>query len=915
MTQHSEYSLAEPATFAEVALDRPRAASDGDTGGGLVLSYRIPAGLVISPGHLVLVPLGGRVVAGLVLATGTTPPAVERVLELLRLVDPEPVLTSDQLELGRWIAGYYRCSLYAALAPMLPPGLSSQEVVTLHLTETGRALAGADLARLTPRQIRLMVALQTAGGVLTSHAARARLGEGDPGPVVRQLLRRELIERRTALVRPRVGPRQEWFVRAATDDRPPVVDGQLSVVGRSSVDGGQEDGSGASSPVSAEASARIPNSALPTPHSPLRSLRLGLLQRAALDWLLAPLPPAGNGAAVDGATDGWRAARLLYRAVPGSTRQTLATLAGHGLVELEQQAVWRDPLAGRPPPPYDALVLTPRQGQVWAALAGALEARRQPQPGTLPACFLLHGVTGSGKTEVYLRAIGLALRLGIQAIVLVPEIALTPQTMHRFAGRFPGRVALLHSRLSDGERYDQWRQIRAGGYDVVVGSRSAVFAPLPRLGLIILDEEHEWSYKQDSSPYYHTRDVALRRATLTGSVVVLGSATPDVATYYRATRPAVTADAVAGVDWHLLTLPARVGLSRGPDGGEMTTELPMPPVRLVDMRQELRTGNRSIFSLALQKAVGDTLRAGEQAILFLNRRGSRTFIICRACGYVPSCTACEIPLVYHADIDLLLCHRCDARHTQPDPCPRCGSPSIKRFGAGTQRVEEEMRELFPAARVLRWDRDTAARKGAHEDLLGAFMRHEADVLVGTQMIAKGLDVPLVTLVGVISADTGLHLPDFRAGEHTFQLLTQVAGRAGRRTAGGQVIVQTYTPEHYAIQAAARHDYRAFYTQDLRFRLSHNYPPFSRLAKLVYSATSEAACQIEAQRLAADLHALAGRLDLPDVEILGPAPSFVHKLRHRYRWQLLLRAPDLAPLLRRLTLPPDWTLDVDPVSML
>ena len=890
MTQHNEYPVAEPEAFAEVALDRPRAAGDGDSGDGLILSYRIPVGLPVGPGHLVLVPLGGRIVAGLVLATqAQPPPAVERVLELLRLVDPEPVLTADQLALGRWIADYYHCSLYAALAPMLPPGLSSQEIVTLHLTATGRALAGAELARLTPRQRRLIVALQAAGGVLTGHAARARLGEGDPGPVVRQLVRRALLERRTALVRPRVAPRQEWFVRLAG--------GPLSV-GGGAESGGRDQGSAGAE----------------DPPATVRAPRLGLLQRAALDWLVAPAPPPADDTEAE-VVDGWHAARWIYRGVPGSTRQTLATLAGHGLVELEQRAVWRDPLAGRPPPPYDALALTPRQGQVWAALAAALEARRRPIPGTAPACFLLHGVTGSGKTEVYLRTIGLALRLGIQAIVLVPEIALTPQTMHRFAGRFPGRVALLHSRLSDGERYDQWRQIRAGRYDVVVGSRSAVFAPLPRLGLIILDEEHEWSYKQDSRPYYHTRDVALRRAALTRSVVVLGSATPDVTTYHRATRPAATADAVGGVDWHLLTLPARVGLGRSPDGSEMTTELPLPPVRLVDMRQELRGGNRSIFSLALQKAIGDTIRAGEQAILFLNRRGSRTFIICRACGYVPSCTACEIPLVYHADVDLLLCHRCDARHSQPDPCPRCGSPSIKRFGAGTQRVEEEMRDLFPAARVLRWDRDTAARKGAHDDLLGAFMRHEADVLVGTQMIAKGLDVPLVTLVGVISADTGLHLPDFRAGERTFQLLTQVAGRAGRRTAGGQVIVQTYTPEHYAIQAAARHDYRAFYTQDLRFRQSHNYPPFSRLAKLVYSATSEAACQIEAQRLAGELHALAGRLDLPDVEILGPAPSFVHKLRHRYRWQLLLRAPDLAPLLRRLPLPPDWTLDVDPVSML
>ncbi|HMA37654.1 MAG TPA: primosomal protein N' [Chloroflexia bacterium] len=856
------------ATYVEVAVDRPRpAGATATVGPGLVLSYRRPADLTVQPGHLVLVPLGGRITAGIVLGTGDHAPVAEaRVLELLRLVDPEPVLTPDQLDLGRWIAAYYHCSLYQALALMLPPGVSSHEVVTLQLTPAARALDRAARDRLTARQRALLRVLDEAGGVLTGPAVRTRLGGADAGAVARQLEKRGLLERRASLLRPRVAPHHELFVRRV-----------------------------------------LPDAADPPP-----AARLGSVQHATLQWLIAP--PAGNGAEPPG--DGWRPARALYRAVAGASRQTLATLAGHGLVAVEDRAVWRDPLAGLRPPPYEPLLLTPRQGQVWEALAAALQARRPPAPAGPATCFLLHGVTGSGKTEVYLRMIGLAMRLGIQAIVLVPEIALTPQTMHRFAGRFPGRVALLHSGLSAGERYDQWRQIRDGRFDVVVGSRSAVFAPLPRLGLLILDEEHEWSYKQEGLPYYHARDVALRRAALAGAIVVLGSATPDVATYHRATRPPAAGEPVGGVDWRLLSLPARVGLARAPDGGELTTELPMPPVRLVDMRQELRGGNRSIFSLALQQALAATLRAGEQTILFLNRRGSRTFIICRACGYVPSCTSCEIPLVYHADIDLLVCHRCDTRKRQPHPCPRCGSADIKRFGAGTQRVEEEMHSLFPAARVLRWDRDTAARKGAHDSLLGAFMRQEADVLVGTQMIAKGLDLPLVTLVGVISADTGLHLPDFRAGEHTFQLLTQVAGRAGRRTAGGQVIVQTYSLEHYAIQAAARHDYRSFYTQDLRFRLTHNYPPFSRMAKLVYSAYAEAACQIETARFATEIRALAQRLGLDEtVEVLGPAPAFVHKLRNRYRWQLLLRAPDLSPVLQHLALPPDWVLDVDPVSML
>jgi primosomal protein N' (replication factor Y) len=347
----------------------------------------------------------------------------------------------------------------------------------------------------------------------------------------------------------------------------------------------------------------------------------------------------------------------------------------------------------------------------------------------------------------------------------------------------------------------------------------------------------------------------------------------------------------------------------------MTTELPLPPVQIVDMRQELRAGNRSIFSTALQTALGRTLAAGEQAILFLNRRGSRTFILCRACGHVPKCRYCDVPLVWHADVDLVLCHRCDYHGRAPGVCPECGSEQIKRFGAGTQRVEEEMRKLFPAARVLRWDRDTAARKGAHSAILSAFLAHEADVLVGTQMIAKGLDIPLVTLVGAISADTGLHLPDFRAAERTFQLLTQVAGRAGRRTAGGSVIVQTYSPDHYAIQAAARHDYRTFYHQEIRFRAEADYPPFSRLAKLVYAAHSEPACQAEAERMAATLRELVRRHAPGAVEVIGPAPSFTHKLRGRYRWQVLLRGDAIATVLRALALPQGWSLDVDPVSVL
>src|SRR5205085_1217893 len=359
----------------------------------------------------------------------------------------------------------------------------------------------------------------------------------------------------------------------------------------------------------------------------------------------------------------------------------------------------------------------------------------------------------------------------------------------------------------------------------------------PSLGLIVVDEEHEWAYKQDHAPRYHARDLALKRAELTGSVVILGSATPDLATYHHAQK----------CEYRLLSLPTRVGRRRARDGSHLITELPLPPVQVVDMRAELKAGNSSMFSRALQSALKDTLSRHEQAILFLNRRGSHTFMLCRECGHVPMCKRCEVPLVYHADVFGMLCHRCNAHSRIPRECPKCGSSQIKGFGVGTQRVVEEVAALLPRTRVLRWDRDTASRQGGHANIMELFTRGEADVLVGTQMIAKGLDIPRVTLVGVISADTGLYLPDFRAPERSLQLLMQVAGRAGRRTetTHSRVVVQTFNPEHYAIQAAARHDYKGFYAGEIRFRAEHGYPPYGPLARLVYSSASNERCEQEA----------------------------------------------------------------------
>ena len=537
-------------------------------------------------------------------------------------------------------------------------------------------------------------------------------------------------------------------------------------------------------------------------------------------------------------------------------------------------------------------------------------------------------MTGSGKTEIYLRAITATLAQGRQAVVMVPEIALTPQTVARFASRFPGRVTVIHSALSTGERYDVWRAIRDGLFDVVVGPRSALFAPLARLGLIVIDEEHENTYKQDAEEwgsfkvFYDARTVARQLAALTGSLLLLGSATPSLESYYAAEQGEVTLlnmprrvmghrETMAGVEQAAVAGGLSPTLAAGPVYGEL------PPVEIVDMRQELRAGNRSIFSRSLASELQGTLAAGEQAILFLNRRGAHTFILCRDCGHVLECPRCAIPLTYHEQGKQLLCHRCNRRAPVPELCPQCQGKRIKFFGAGTERIAEAVSEIAPQARVIRWDADTTGRRGSHEEILRTFAAHEADVLIGTQMIAKGLDLPMVTLVGVVAADVGLFLPDFRSSERTFQLLTQVAGRAGRSERGGRVVIQSYRPEHHAIQAAAHHDYVAFYQREIAFRREHGYPPLRRLAKLVYWDKKPEKAKAEGELMAARLRrqlvemGIVGQL----VSVLGPAPAFFERVRGYYRWQVLLRAPDPALVLRAIEIPFGWRVDIDPTSIL
>ncbi len=571
-------------------------------------------------------------------------------------------------------------------------------------------------------------------------------------------------------------------------------------------------------------------------------------------------------------------------------------LVKRGFVEIEREQVFRDALADRSFAADPPVRLSDGQREAVEAVSAALA-----DTSAQPRVFLLQGVTGSGKTEVYLSAVEECLALGRRAIVMVPEIALTPQTIERFAGRFPGEVAALHSGLTTGQRHDQWWAIRDGKYKVVVGSRSAVFAPVSDLGLIVLDEEHEWTYKQhDSQPRYHARDAAARLGELTGATALLGSASPDVCSYYRGLRG----------EYGLNVLSER--LMRGSDG--TTGVLPLPQVEIVDMRRELREGNAEMFSRRLKAGLASCLDAGGQAILFLNRRGTASNMHCRNCGYSVKCGGCDVALTYHRPIQRLICHYCGRKRRMPNNCPECLSYRLGLYGIGTQAVADEVGRQFPSARTLRWDRDATRYPREYEETLGRFRRREADVLVGTQMLSKGLHLPGVTFVGAALADVGLSIPDYRSGERTFQLLCQVAGRAGRGEEGGEVVFQTYQPENYAIRAASAQDYAGFYEAEMRHRREHGNPPYSRLIRLVFSHLSGATAEAQALEMAGSLRMAQREADLTGVEVLGPTPPYPSRLRGRYRWHIVLRGRDPRRLLDMVTLRQGWVADVDPVAL-
>jgi primosomal protein N' (replication factor Y) len=877
-------------------------------------SYAVPEGMSLQPGDAVFVPFGRRYLQGIVIDVAEVPSFADPKPVDARMGDA-PVIRREHVELACWIAGYYLAPLFSAVALMLPPGFERKPLTRYESLLRAEEL---DAARLPPRQRGVIEYLVQRGSAEVKDIERDVKQKGVAASLS-QLVQRGLVRRSYSLARPSVRAKIIRYVYLRNS--PDTVLAGVEALGRK---------------------------------------RKGRLAKALQLLLDAPA--------------GLPASELRLRA--GATLPLLRPLAEEGLIEVRDEPVERDPLAGRDFQRRDGPALTREQESAYKAIEHALESPHPsdrlragsfpplgeegtggPHPNPLPEgegtrngpaesarldgdsgpkltirgaqdereqgfrsrTFLLHGVTGSGKTEVYLRALDKAIALGKRAIVLVPEIALTPQTVRRFAERFPGQVAVLHSGLSQGELFDQWHGIRDGRYAVVIGSRSAIFAPQPNLGLIVIDEEHEWTYKQNEpAPRYDARRTAEKLAELTGAVLVLGSATPDVVSYQRALWGQST----------LLELKERVRpVFSGLQAVGITSTRDMPPVDVVDMREELKSGNRSIFSRSLQLGLYQALENGEQAILFLNRRGTAGFVQCRDCGFVPQCSACAIALSYHRHIDKdgieverLLCHQCNRGRRPYSACPMCGGARLRPMGLGVERVEEALRELLPEARTLRWDRDVTQGRNAHEQILSSFVKGEADVLIGTQMVAKGLDLPAVTLVGVISADIGLHIPDFRSAERTFQLLTQVAGRAGRAvsSAGGPppglVVIQTYTPDNYAIAAAAEHDYSEFFAAEVELRRQQAYPPFVRLARLIYSHSNPERAERNAERMVRHLRQSVAQRGLPGVTIVEAAPPHIPKWHGRYRWQITVRSPDPVELLQDVSLPEGWVLDIDPASL-
>jgi len=754
----------------------------------------------------------------------------ENLKEIKRVLDSEPVLDEDMLELGEWMKRRYICTYADAFKCMIPAGIGLKS--TKIVVSTGKS----DDKTSDPQKALLDI-LSESGGECDADELKKRSGIRNTMSLLIKMQKSGIVD-----IRDEYSTRvSEKTLRVAFLAKP---QGEIAEL----IDG---------------------------------NLIKSIQQIRVLEILME---------------NAYISTADLTR-FAGVSAGVLNTLVKYGHIAFDEVEVMRSPYTNKTVTPTVPYIPTPEQKSVLDALREHLDSGKYAET-------LLHGITGSGKTEIYLQLAEQLVKKGKQAIVLVPEISLTPQMIERFRARFGKRIAVMHSRLSLGERYDQWRLIRNDQVDVVVGVRSAVFAPLKRLGAIIVDEEHESTYKSEITPKYDAREIARQRCRQHGALLLLGTATPSVVTYHKALKNKSNLYYI----------------------GKRPNNIVLPDIKVIDMREELEAGNRSILSKTLSDEIAKNLGSKQQTILLLNRRGHSNFVLCRNCGYAVKCRNCNITMTYHSSADRLICHYCGYTFKMPHACPNCGSSNIKFFGTGTQKVEEEIKKVFPGASMLRMDMDTTTAKNSHEEILSKFEQENIDILIGTQMIAKGLDFPNVTLVGMLAADGILNLEDYRATERTFQLITQVSGRAGRGDLPGRVVIQTYNTDAYSIKDACNHDYNGFYKKEIQLREQMIYPPFTHIATAVLTGTNDANVQKKAFEVR-EMMSKYMKTHEGNYYINGPGRAPVSKIKGDYRWRFILKCGSLAQMISLLTAVSDrfntgykrtgirLSVDIDPVSML
>jgi primosomal protein N' (replication factor Y) len=820
-------------------------------------TYSIPDGIKLTVGDAVLAPFGSRSEVGYVIKISRecSPDILHKIKPVTARIANAAAFDEELVELAKWVAGENLCDLKDTIKLIAPEIMAARLQSTLFLVENWEEMLAATRSQAQRDAAAALAGLGGKSSLSALTKAMAPTGMAAPkvAAIVSDLKRKGAVAEERTIGTPKAKTKIVRVLTLCADVE--VVVEEIERMERRN------------------------------------AARQSALLRALLNSM-----------------DNASAAPTVGIAIAPGAHAAAQALAEKGLVTYLEVPTQRNPYRFYAPPKDAAPALTDAQFHATRAIGAHISAQDAK-------AFLIHGVTGSGKTEIYLDLVSRALAIGKSALVLIPEIGLTAQLLDLFKARFDDeRVAVLHSALSFGERHDEWRRIKSGTARVVLGPRSAVFSPVDNLGLIIMDEEHDGSFKQDTNPRYHARDVARKRSLMSGAIFTMGSATPSVESFYAAE---------AGL-YELISLPERID------------NRPLPPVEIVDLREEFslaarrkeappggETPPRSVFGKRLASAIAERLDRSEQTILFLNRRGFATFLLCRDCGHTPHCPNCSVSVTYHHAIRMLQCHHCDFHRRAPDTCPACGSARLRPFGLGTEKVEEAVALNFPTARTLRMDRDTLNRKGAHADALRLFRRGDADILIGTQIVAKGLDFPNVTLVGVINADTALNIPDFRASERAFQLMTQVAGRAGRGKRPGEVIVQTFNPEHQSIQRASTHDYLGFYRAEIENRKELRYPPFTHIANLVVADEEERHARARIDHIAQVLRNSIRETNAP-AQMSGPASCPLSRLKNRYRWHLLLRAEKRSALMKILEHSLDQvnssgrasvSIDIDPMTML